>query len=354
MSAEELTPKSLRPSYLLQKGRSWAIISAFFVLTIPLCWTFLHFGPLNSKALLAAAIYSVIFELTHFSITWSLYFRSANLKYFVQSKKNILLYFVFPGLAFFFYIISSFLSDVAGLSGSIWFVLIFVRFLDFFHVGRQSVGVLQMFKREAGTALAPVTRKLENLLFVGLALFQTSRAMLRNMYPPQLNYAATFLLFLIFAGILFFYFKALKKSDKRSDIFRSGGYLLVQAAAASLAVYEVGFYSFALAIHNIEYHILIAPRIFKTPLDSSSRMDRAMGVFRKFPILFYLLLLGFSSFLLFATQPEVIMMITGSPSSIAPAITNLFNGIFLAHYVVEAFIWKFKTPHWSNELKTLY
>jgi hypothetical protein len=36
------------------------------------------------------------------------------------------------------------------------------------------------------------------------------------------------------------------------------------------------------------------------------------------------------------------------------AMTNMFNGIFLAHFFLESFVWKFSTPYFRSALGPTY
>ena len=63
-------------------------------------------------------------------------------------------------------------------------------------------------------------------------------------------------------------------------------YSLLQTASAGLAAYSTALYGFALAMHYVEYHVLMIPRCFHTPLEPTSRADRIFGRLRRHRLLF--------------------------------------------------------------------
>lgn len=65
------------------------------------------------------------------------------------------------------------------------------------------------------------------------------------------------------------------------------GYLLAQAVAGVLAAGWFPLYAAALAVHSVEYHVLMYPRIFHTPLDPAARIDRLFARLRTSKLVFY-------------------------------------------------------------------
>jgi drug/metabolite transporter superfamily protein YnfA len=127
-------------------------------------------------------------------------------------------------------------------------------------------------------------------------------------------------------------------------------YLLSQAAGAALVLYRVEFYTVALAMHYVEYHLIMMPRCFSAPLDETSRVDGVMAWLRRHKPIFYAALLGLALWvtvwsLVWARQPD---------ASRIHAFGTLFNGIFLVHFFIEAFIWKFSNPYFRRTLAPLY
>src|SRR6185436_3401340 len=68
-------------------------------------------------------------------------------------------------------------------------------------------------------------------------------------------------------------------------------YLLAQSASSLMAAAYFPLYLAALAVHYVEYHVLMAPRCFRATLDPTSRIDRAYGAVRARPIVFYALVI---------------------------------------------------------------
>lgn len=126
-----------------------------------------------------------------------------------------------------------------------------------------------------------------------------------------------------------------------------------------MATLYLPLYLATLAIHYVEYHVLMVPRCFRTPLDDNSRVDRAYGWLRDRPILFCIVILGLAALVTGGS-------IAGMGAAMGAPITDfsspisylvliaLFDGIFVFHYFVEMFIWKFSDPHFRKQLSGLY
>ena len=92
----------------------------------------------------------------------------------------------------------------------------------------------------------------------------------------------------------------------------------------------------------------MAPRCLRTPLQTERAVDRISGFLRRHALLFYGALAAVV--VLFELRNHV-------PSGLAPSTTffvHIFDGVFLAHYFVEAFLWKFGNPHYRAALSPLY
>jgi hypothetical protein len=136
------------------------------------------------------------------------------------------------------------------------------------------------------------------------------------------------------------------------------GYLLVQTAAALLAAAYFPLYLAALAVHYVEYHVLMVPRCFRTQLDPTSRVDRTFAALRARPVGFYLAVLAVAGVATLFARAGMGMMGHDPGSAGQPfgylALVAVFDGLFVFHYFVEMFIWRFSDPHFRRELSGLY
>ncbi|MDH5671440.1 MAG: hypothetical protein OEZ06_04775 [Myxococcales bacterium] len=333
------------------------IFGSFFVIFVPLVSLMLW------PNFVAAVPYLVLAELvglgvTHFFITLALYFQRDNLRYFGSSRRRTLLYFVAPAAVLLFFA----LSAAAGLrENHPVFALYFfgaIRFFDFFHVGRQSFGILQIFKRPVASQLPPWSRRAENAFFVGMAALQWETFVLGGRFASDALYArlpaiALGALFVMIAGSYLGLPAHDGEDSKRQAGRRRGllpvGYFAMQACCAAAAVYDTRLYGVGLTLHYVEYHAIMAPRCLQAPLDTErSRLDRGYAAVSRRPLLFYALLLAVV--MLFELRNHV--GLNAGPST--TFFIHLFDGIFFVHYLIEAFLWKFGEPHFRDTLLPLY
>ncbi|HKU38304.1 MAG TPA: hypothetical protein VJR89_09155, partial [Polyangiales bacterium] len=260
--------------------------------------------------------------------------------YFTSSLRRIFIYFGLP-LAIFGLLAWIGASDVrARHPAEVAYFFALVRLFDFVHVGRQSFGVLQLWKRPLREALPSWSRSAENMFFVGAALMQWQT------FWSGGNFAADKLESVVPAVVLFGLFVAISGSYLRPVLQGKSsaalvlGYFLVQAACSGAAIWRTWLYLTALAVHFLEYHVIMYPRCFAP---GEQRSDWLRG--RAW--LFYGLL-----------GPLVILFELRNgfqPSSIALGfLIHVFDGIFLAHYVLDAFLWRFGNPFYRDTLGPLY
>jgi hypothetical protein len=257
-----------------------------------------------------------------------------------------------------------------------------VRLADFNHFNRQSFGVLQLFKARAGTKAAPADKRIENLYFVSLALLifvgylsggvcplvqpggpLTLVPVADAVIPVLVPLAAAQAVWLAVAGGAAGLFAAVLVRLCRAAGGRDGcgaalAYLAVQTTAALMAAAYFPLYLAALAVHYVEYHVLMAPRCFRAALDPTSRLDRAYGRVRARPVLFYALVVAAAAAVTLCAAAGMGAMGSGPESAGKPfeylALIAAFDGLFLFHYFVEMFVWRFSDPHFRRELSGLY
>jgi AraC-like DNA-binding protein len=172
----------------------------------------------------------------------------------------------------------------------------------------------RLFKSKTGALFPAWMRRAEQMYFMALVvlIFQTfladdHRAPIQNPW---------FLLTLsvtggLFCAILYGYATALRAAPKRSALAAPFGYLMLQSAAAGMSVYSTALYLFALAMHYVEYHVLMVPRCFNSPVDCTKRIDRWYDRFRSHKLVFYLVLLAFSGLYFWLGQSR---LTTGAPA----------------------------------------
>ena len=366
--------RTLRPIGFFQKRWPIALILAAFPL-IAL--------PVAAAVLLSAADgllwgYVWAFGMTHFVITLAVYLRSENLRYFMSSRWNVGVFFLVPVVLFLTFDLYHALRIGAlfPLFGAVF--LGAVRLADFNHFNRQSFGVLQLFKARTGVKAPVEFKRTENLYFFTLTgmLFATYLAggtcplvqpggpftivpLAGSFFPSIVSLTITQPMWaglcLVAMGL---FCSVAVRLWKALGSWAALGYLGVQSLAAITAAAYFPLYLAALAVHYVEYHVLMAPRCFRSSLDPASRLDRTYGAVRSRPVLFYGIVLAVAGLVTLSARAGMGMM-GHDPGSAGEAVGYLaliaiFDGLFVFHYFVEMFIWKFGDPHFRRELSGLY
>ncbi len=351
-------PASPRGAYFRNPLVVGPVLGAFLLFTLPMAVAYLVWPPADPAApprlnLLAIAFF-VVFGLTHFLITFTVYLSGENLRYFASSPLRRLIYFGAPlGLLALALAADPLGRRIAPFGMAFLFA---ISAADFVHVARQSFGVLQIFKRESGWAAPRPSRWLENAFFLGMAALQLETLVLGGGHFPgpaspivQLSLLAVGALG---AGVLGGFALALARGGGRQGVWTALAYFAFQAGSAALAVYDYYLYLVALAMHYVEYHLIMMPRVFRSPLDGSSRADRVARALRGHRVLFYAGLLSLAVALQWGRAFGFGRPGGGGDGRLL--MLSLTNGLFLFHYFIEAFIWKFSNPHYRRLLSPLY
>jgi len=329
------------------------VFGAFVLVTLPLSAYLLTAGD-DGRITLAgkpiAEIYFVLFGLTHFFLTFVVYLSASDVRHFASSRKNMFAFYLAPlvalfGLALFYGLALDARFALAGLV-----VSTIIRALDFHHLSRQSFGVLQLFKGKPLRQIPAWTRTAENLFFMSLTMLMMLTFLSDLRYdarsPITLAFtaASAALLVVVLAG----YSIGLRRGADRRQMAIALGYFAVQTTSSLLAVWRTGLYTAALAVHYVEYHVIMAPRVFRTPADDR---DRVLAALRRAPLRLYAALVALSAafFFMQRAQPG---LATGHDG--ARLLVHLFDGIFVFHYVIEMSIWKFSDPYFRKRLGPLY
>jgi hypothetical protein len=341
-------------SYLRRPAVAGLILASFFLLTLPAAAYLLlagHGDPVGRYRLIQALRW---FGLTHFLITFSIYFRGEDLRYFLSSRNGPVIYLFVPFLLFTLVTGNNLLGlDARFETYGFVYMLLFAA-ADFFHVNRQTFGVLELLKKSCDHAFPAWTRKTVNFLLLlgtGLELFTLARGgAFRPSSGVTLALAMGFVLFAACAAA--FVSVAAKHGSARALVPLA--YLSVQLVSIGLVIYRSELYIAALAVHYAEYHVLMVPRCFELRRDGTFRVDRLWSRLTANRWLFYGGLAVLCAWIPFFPRlvPEVI--VRANPGNLSTLFVPWMTGIFAWHYFVEAFIWRFREPHYRETLSPLY
>ena len=377
MATAVQAPASAGTGFFERKGPASLILLSFPLVTVPLATALIL--ATDRRFLL---LYIWLFGLTHFVLTLSIYLQSENLRHFAATNRNIVLYFVIPLailLGFYFTGVLELrqrLPAVAVVLGAV------IRLLDFNHLNRQSFGVLQLFKARAGARVPPSAKRAENGFFacltglllatylaggvspllpsggapaLGTAIATSSPALL----PLAFLRPAALLCALGAVGLAGYSVRSLLRawheSGKRPGISQALSYLAFQTIGAVFAIISSPLYFATLAMHYVEYHVLMFPRCFHSTLDSRSSLDGWFAALRRHRAVFYGVVIVAAGFVLFITllQQNPTEALKANPIRYR-AIVSIFDGLFVFHYFVEMLIWRFSDPFFRRTLTPLY
>lgn len=327
-------------AYLARRPQSSLIFGSFFFVLLPLLVAVhLQAGSMLVEWLLLS--HGVGLGLTHFMLTFALYFQGTHLAYFSSTPRNRVVFWLLPLVALAAFGLAALLGLRSRAPLAMAIAMGIVRLLDFFHVGRQSFGVLQMFK--GGTASR--SRRSENAFFVALALVQWMTFASGGRFDARLPWLVVGAIGLSF-GFVFVCSELLEGGASDPRTRRALVYFVMQSFAGALAVYDTRLYLLGLTLHYVEYHVVMLPRWRHAPLDASRRVDRAFARVRRRGFLFYGILL---------VAAVVLHVGSGTPTQLGTLeLVPVLDGIFLAHYAVEAFLWRSREPFFRAHVAPLY
>jgi hypothetical protein len=347
-----------QPAYLQRQFPVVVILSSFLILTLPLCILNLT-NPGFLERFYVKPIFLWTLGTTHFVITLTIYLQSRNLRYFNSTWKNRLLYFMVPAGIFVLFDLYTALELAIVIPAFDGVFRACIRLMDNYHVTRQSFGVTQLFKKRTGIAFPSWMRTVEDMYFQVL----TAMLLLTLFAGGKFNAGNAVMLvgatiaISLFLAILAGHWWMWKRSDDRRSLVAPLAYFLMQSGSTALGIYQTSLYLYCLAMHYVEYHVLMIPRCFDTPLDSSSRTDRVYGWLRHNRIVFYGLILviaGAATYLTWITMGWLLHKNWSDWPAPYRVMLALFDGLFVFHYFVEALIWKFGNPFYRTTLGPLY
>ena len=327
-------------------------------------------------------LYLWLFGLTHFVLTLSVYLQSENLRHFKATGKNVFLFFIVPlAILMGFYVVSilqlrnKFPAIAVALGAA-------VRLLDFNHLNRQSFGVYQLFKARTGLRPPPSIKRVENGYFACLTALLLATFLAGGVLPwlrpgswPALGTSIakpgpallpiSFLqpasiavggMAVVLAGIsVGFLIRAWNAGGRPAGLSETLSYMAFQTIGALMAIVSAPLYFATLAIHYVEYHVLMFPRCFHTGLNSQSSIDRWFGTLRRHRAVFYGLVIAASGVVMVVTlmQANPTSALRTNPMRYL-AVVSIFDGLFVFHYFVEMLIWRFSDPFFRRTLSSLY
>jgi hypothetical protein len=324
-----------QPAYLQRQFPVAVILSSFLILTLPLCILSLT-SPALLERFYVKPIYLWMLATTHFVITLTIYFQSRNLRYFNSTWKNKVLYFVIPaGIFILFDLYSALeLAVVAPVLDRLFRAGI--RLMDNHHVTRQSFGVTQLFKKRSGQPFPRWMRPVEDTFFhllTALLLVTFFSGGQFNARNPVMLAGALIAVALLLAVLAGFVWTGRRLEDRRM-LLTPLAYFLMQSGSTALGIYQTSLYIYCLAMHYVEYHVLMVPRCFNTQLDSGSRTDRMFGRVRSNRLLFYGLLIivaGVATYLTWITMGWLIYRSFNNWPAPYRVLLALFDGLFVFH-----------------------
>jgi hypothetical protein len=251
-----------------------------------------------------------------------------------------------------------------------------IRTLDFNHLNRQTFGVYQLFKARTGLRPPGAIKGFEQAFTFGLtALLLTTflaggvcplpwvrASRLLSLVPKpteamlplkllQMAFGALASLTVLFGAIgVLLLIRAWDKGGRPRGIPEALWYMGVQTISALFAVVSFPLYFATLAIHYVEYHVLMYPRCFNIQLNDRSSLDRWFDGIRRHRVIFYsIMILAAGVVMLFRAARR-------SPSSSLHylAVVSIFDGLFVFHYFVEMLIWRFSNPFFRKTVGSLY
>jgi hypothetical protein len=350
-------------AHYLQAPQIAIIYLSFLLLSVPLAWLQVGGGADSETARWLTLGYVIVFGNTHFAVTWALYLNHANLEYFGSSPGRKVVYFLGPPLILVtFWFLGIRQLPTPGTMAFVVFTLLLTA-VDYFHAVRQSFGVYVMFRARTGARYPAWMTSVDNWYFMALWALQVltfSRGLLTGV-PGRFSAGDPFARIgvagaaVLLAFVLHQQWLAWKSGADRGAVLASLGYLALQSASALMVIWDARLFVASLAMHYVEYQVLMAPRIFRVPLDASSGVDRVAAFFRQHKAVFY------TAVLLVAAWASAAAVFTRLGAPVAPTgphfswyLVNLLNGIFLAHYFIEAFVWKFGNPFYRQTLGPIY
>ena len=305
-------------------------------------------------------VYFVATSLTHFFITFALYADAKHSQFFKSTPRNRFLFFVAPVAIFgFVFLIGSLRVDPAhgyeprgdNLGAMFWafWWLAAVTAIDFSHSTRQTFGVLQMIKVQPGLKFPSWTKHADRFFFLSVAVTQLATFLTAGRFDPTNPWTQVLLAFnaTLGAAVLFGFVRAWILSTQRRGMLIPFTYFLFQTISAAFVVWRFELYFIALAMHNVEYHVLMVPRLMTRRAERTA--TKRWAGWKYVAVTYGLVLVASLYYCVQSLLPPDL-----SQQQWVWTAACLFNGVFLTHYFLERMLWKFSDPSLRAILGPLY
>lgn len=354
------------PAGLLRKRWPvYVILASFLTITLPFSVYTLFDPEFLNDYKWSIIGYLWLLGYTHFVITLVVYLPGANLRHFNSSWRNRILYFFIPPFILIGFDLFESLGIPAALPMAGFIIMVGIRLFDFYHFNRQSYGVLQLFKGRAKSPFPTWLKQVENAYFLTLTAllaitYLRGGSFDPNGWPDGVRHCALGLLIVagaLLAVVVFVFGRTWTQMSDRTALVVPACYFVAQSTAAGFAIYSLSLYVFSLAIHYVEYHVLMFPRCFDTPLDMKYPTDRWYQRLRRGKVLLYVVVILLAGWVAYRTWNGMSATIsyaehTGTPLYLI--LIAVFDGLFIVHYFLEALIWRFSEPYYRKSLGPLY
>jgi hypothetical protein len=340
-------PARAARDYLWQPTNLWPILAAFPLITLPLA-ALAASSIAKDTQQLVFDVYLCVFGLTHFWLTFAIYLNSETLDHFRESRRNRWIYFYAPLTIFLFFALFFGTGLASTFPSTALIVLIAVRFANYRHLTRQTYGVSRMLWSNKELAPGANLQKAEHgfLSALTMLMFLTAFYGGRFTFEPFAVKATLALATGFGFWVVAEYARAAAATSRPTAVAVPATYLTLQVLSVALAVYRTELYVATLAMHYVEYHVLMAPRCFRLGIDPSRQPDRFVATIRSNPAAFYAALLALSVAFLAAQKTSI--------SHSGTMVPHMFDALFVFHFFVECFVWKMATPHYRRTLGPLY
>lgn len=362
-----------RQNFLMRFGVLELIIGSFAFLTVPLlAASFFASEEQLATVKFIATLYFVCFGASHFFVTFAVYFDRDNLRFFLSDPKHIVLYFVLPAcimaVVFSIYQFQPWNTWALVIPFALPLFELTIRAADFLHVQRQSYGVLQLLKGSTGIKFSAISKTLEKLFFPLMAtagwltFAKTFRGnpdkrlhpfvdspYFRVLENEWLFWGILTVAISIFLIAVWNLVQARGREGTLKQRYSPAVYFLLQSSAVTMAVINTNLYVLGLAMHYVEYHVLVFQRSFKAG-GSMFRSEKRTTAGRVGTIIAFLAVLVGVTWL-FAYVPKFASA-NGSP--VTMSMNNMFLTVIVFHFYIDALIWRFRQPFYRETLGPVY
>ena len=353
------------PAYFERRGPANVILASFAFLTLPVAAVVLLLPDADAPF----RLYFWLLGGTHIVVTLTVYGSRANRSHFATDRRAVAVFVAAPVLIVAAYVACFSLKMAGAVPLAAVAFWAFVRFMNFFHLTRQTFGVLQLFKARARGQFPAWGKRCENGTGLALvaALMVTHAAggicplflgVSNPLYTPSLSAEWLIPLWLacvaaavgLFAASAVGLVRAKPANGSREAVL----YFAFQFLGTVAAAFFLPLYLASLAIHYVEYHVLMVPRIAAQPLDPECRIDRTFGWLRARPLAFVAVILILSALVTTGMGSMDFLPPADSELIAWGVVLSAFDALVLIHYVLEMFIWKFSDPHFRRSMNGVY